>query len=85
MSIFGVKRGTYRDSNNSFLALELLGRSGLLKNCIGSVSGFDMIVDYKADIGDRTVPDLVIAFTLPFELAASFAQMLLQGCGVVGH
>lgn len=44
-----------------------------------------MIVDYKADIGDRTVPDLVIAFTLPFELAASFAQMLLQGCGVVGH
>ena len=28
---------------------------------------------------------LVIAFALPFELAASFAQMLLQGSGVIGH
>ena len=47
--------------------------------------GFDMIVDDKADIGDRTVPDLVIAFPLPFELAARFAQMLLQGSGVIGY
>jgi len=49
------------------------------------VPGFDMIVDNKADIGDRTAPDLVIAFPLPFELAARFAQMLLQCSGVIGH
>ena len=74
-----------RTSNNKFLSLKLLGQSGLLQNCIGSVPRFDMIVDDKADIGDRTVPDLVIAFSLPFELAVSFAQMLLQGSGVISH
>jgi len=44
-----------------------------------------MIVDDKADIGDRAVPDLVIAFSLSVELAASFAQMLFQDSGVIGH
>ena len=72
-------------SNYKFLALKLLGQSGLLQNCIGSVPGFDMIVDDKSDIGNRTVPDLMIAFSLPFELAASFAQMLFQDSGVIGH
>ena len=65
--------------------LKLLGQPSLLQNCICSVSGFDIIVDDKADIGDRTEPDLVIAFSLPFELASGFAQMLLQGSGVIGH
>jgi hypothetical protein len=37
------------------------------------VPGFNVIVDAKVDIGDRTVPDLVIAFSLPFELAARFS------------
>jgi len=72
-------------SNYKFFALKLLGQSGLLQNCIGSVLKFDMIVDDKSDIGDRTVPNLMIAFSLSFELAASFAQMLLQGSGVIGH
>jgi hypothetical protein len=44
-----------------------------------------MIVDDKADLGDRTVPDLVIAFSLPFELAAGFSKMLLSGSGVIRH
>ena len=72
-------------SNYKFLSLKLLGQSALLQNCIGSVPRFDMIVDDKVDIGDRTGPDLVIAFSLPFELAASFSRMLLQGSGVIGH
>jgi hypothetical protein len=60
-------------------------KSGLLQNSIGSVPGFDMIVDNKADVGDRTVLDLVIAFSLPFELASGFSKMLLQSSGVIGH
>jgi len=69
----------------AFYISKLFGQSGLLQNCIGSVPGLDMIVDDKADIGDRTVPDLVIAFSLPFEPAAGFSQMLLQGSSVIGH
>jgi len=66
-------------------SLKLFGQSGLLQNCIGSAPGFDMIVDDKADIADRTVPDLVIAFSLPFEPASGFSQMLLQASGVICH
>jgi len=44
-----------------------------------------MIINDKADIGDRTVPDLVISFSLPFEPASGFSKMLLQGSGVICH
>jgi len=57
----------------------------LLENCIGSVPGFDMVVYDKTDISDRTVPDFVIAFSLPFKPAISFPQMLLQESGVICH
>ena len=55
------------------LSLKFLGQSGLLQDCIGRVPGSNMIIDDKLDAGDRTVPDLVIAFSLPFELAAGFS------------
>jgi hypothetical protein len=70
---------------HKILALKLLWQSGLLQNSVGSMPRFDMIVDAKADIGDGTVPDLVITFPLPFETAPSFLKMLLQGSGVICH
>ena len=54
------------------LPLELFWQSGLLEDSIGSVPRFYMVVYYKTDISDWTVPDLVIAFSLPFEPAISF-------------
>ena len=70
---------------DTFPALKFFGQSSLLENCIGSVPGFDMVIYNKTDINDRTVPDLVITFSLPFEPAISFPQMLLQGSGVICH
>jgi len=69
----------------TFRCLKLFGQSGLLQNCIGGVPGFDMTVDGKADIGDRTVPDLVTSFSPPFEPASGFLQVLLQGSGIICH
>jgi len=67
------------DSNNGFYtfglfnSLKFLRQSGLLQNCIGSVPGFDMIVDDKANIGYRTIPDLMITSPLSFKMATCFS------------
>jgi hypothetical protein len=60
-------------------------QSRLLQNGIGRAPGFDMTVGHKADIGDGTVPNFMIAFTLPREVAPRFTQVLLQGSGVIAH
>jgi len=32
--------------------------------------GLDLSIDHEATLGERTEPDLVVAFTLAFEMAA---------------
>jgi len=43
-----------------------------------------MVVYAKTDISDRTLPDLAITFSLPFEPAISFPQVLLQESSEIG-
>jgi hypothetical protein len=60
------------DSIKNEGALKFLGQPSLLQNSIGRVPRSDMMIDYKVDAGDWTVPDLVIASSLSFETAAGF-------------
>ena len=57
------------------LELEFLGQTRLLQNCIRGVPGFDMLINYKSDPRNGTVPDLVIAPSLSFESTACLLEM----------
>jgi len=51
--------------------LEVLRKTGLLKDCVCRVSRFDRTIHYESDAGNGAEPDFMIALTPAFEKAAS--------------
>jgi hypothetical protein len=65
---------------------ECLRQAGLFERVVRPVPRFDSGVHHEAPLGDRAVPDLVVAFAVAFKVAAGGAQQTFdRGREVVGH
>ena len=58
--------------------LESLGQAGLFQRFVGGVPGFHAVVDRDVPVGQRTLPDLVIAFTGADEVAPASVSIRLS-------
>jgi hypothetical protein len=56
-----------------------LGQTRLLENSIRCVSRFDFAINDKAAFSHGAIPNLMVPFTLTFEVATRFEQNCDQG------
>src|SRR5690625_4934527 len=64
---------------------ERLGKTRLLQDCVGSVSGLDVRIHGEVRVADRAVPYFMVASPPPHECAAGREQELLQIFAVADH
>ena len=62
-----------------------LRQAGILEHSIGGVTRHNLAVHRERRVRDGAVPDFVIAFALPYEVATSLAENAPDLAGKVGH
>src|SRR4051794_2986751 len=68
-----------------FTSSKCLTQSGVLENAVGGVTRDDLSVDRKCRVGDRAIPDFVIALALPDKVTPRLAEKASHLAREVSH
>jgi len=71
--------------NSLVSASKLLRDTGLSQYCVSGVSGQDLAVHWETPLRDRTVPDFMVTFAWPLEVASMGTKNFLHAWGEAGH
>jgi hypothetical protein len=68
-------RGAVRGmrSEKGGVRLKMIINAGPLHYSVSGVTGFDLAINSYWEIGDRAVPDVMVAFAVPLKIATIFS------------